>query len=199
MKTKLIGITGGIGSGKSFLSRALQGVGYLVYDCDVQAKRIINENEHVRMAITHLFGEKAYKNGVYNTQYIASLVFEQPDLLLQLNAIVHPAVREDLQKWVLEQQKNILFVESAIMIQSGLVQLCEAIILVTAPLELRIERVAKRSNLSLEQVRQRIATQLSDKELLVQFKQSQCLTLINDQDTTELSLLKEVEIFLTTL
>ncbi len=199
MKTKLIGITGGIGSGKSFLSRALERVGYAVYDTDEQAKKLINENESVRIAIRHLLGEKAYQNDVYNRQYVASLVFEQPDLLSQLNAIVHPVVREDLQKWVEEQHQSIVFVESAIMFQSGLAKFCDAIIYVTAPRDLRIERVVKRNNVSVEQVVQRIDNQLSEEEILVQLQSFRHLIIKSNNTRTEESLVSEVEHFLTIL
>ncbi len=99
----IIGITGGIGSGKSTIARALAARGYAVYDCDKEAKRIIAENKDVQQQIINLFGEKSFVNGVYNTQYISKCVFSPSlqgrsgeTLLAQLNAIIHPAVKEDI-------------------------------------------------------------------------------------------------------
>ena len=134
----IIGITGGIGSGKSTIAKALAQRGYKVYDCDQEAKRIITENQSVRAAIIDLLGQEAFIGGQYNTAYVAKRVFAQPELLERLNSIVHPQVAAD----IIRQQPQ--FVESAILYESGLDRLCEKIIIVDAPEEIRIARTLAR-------------------------------------------------------
>ena len=131
----LIGITGGIGSGKSTIVQVLAARGYAVYDCDREAKRIIVENETVRKAIINLLGTEAFVpspqhpfTGSYNTSYVSQRVFAEPELLQQLNAIVHPAVKEDIRgKYsvfsIQYSDDRILFVESAILFEAGLDEL----------------------------------------------------------------------------
>ena len=144
----IIGITGGIGSGKSTIARELAKRGYTIYDCDHEAKRIIAENADVQQEIINLLGEEAFltshnDNGltsrIYNTQYVAKRVFEDSHLLAALNAIVHPAVGLDIMK------RKPDFVESAILYESGLDILCDRIIVVDAPEEIRIARTLNRN------------------------------------------------------
>ena len=136
---QIVGITGGIGSGKSTIAQALRQRGFSVYDCDAEAKRIIVEDEAVRKAIVGLLGEKAYVDGKYNTAYVAQRVFEDAGLREQLNAIVHPAVEHDIRV------KQPDFVESAILYESGLDKLCEKVIVVDAPEEIRLARTINRN------------------------------------------------------
>ena len=144
----IIGITGGIGSGKSTIVTEIARRGYAVYDCDREAKRIIAEDAAVRKAIIDLLGNEAFltshnDNGltsrIYNTAYVAQRVFDDPALLERLNAIVHPAVKKDIL-----QRSGLLFVESAILFEAGLDALCEGIVIVDAPEEVRIARVIAR-------------------------------------------------------
>ncbi len=135
----IIGITGGIGSGKSTIARELAKRGYTVYDCDQEAKRIIAENTDVQQEIIDLLGEESFVDGIYNTQYVAKRVFEDSHLLAALNAIVHPAVGLDIMK------RKPDFVESAILYESGLDILCDRIIVVDAPEEIRIARTLNRN------------------------------------------------------
>ena len=135
----MIGITGGIGSGKSTIAKALRQRGFSVYDCDAEAKRIIVEDEVVRKAIVGLLGGKAYVDGRYNTAYVAQRVFEDANVREQLNAIVHPAVEQDIKS------KQPDFVESAILYESGLDKLCEKVIVVDAPEEVRLARTLNRN------------------------------------------------------
>ena len=157
---QIIGITGGIGSGKSTIARALAARGYAVYDCDREAKRIIAENPVVQQQIIALFGEEAFVDGEYNTPYISKCVFSPPSGgagggLQALNAIIHPAVKEDiLQRSGLTatrsysnavlQAKPVFFIESAILFDSGLDALCDRIIIVDAPEDIRIARTIAR-------------------------------------------------------
>ena len=134
----IVGITGGIGSGKSTVARALVQRGYTVYDCDQEAKRIIAENPNVQQKIIALLGEEAFVDGNYNTSYVAKRVFADPDLLEKLNNIVHPEVALD----ILAKQPD--FIESAILYESGMNALCEKIIVVDAPEEIRLARTIAR-------------------------------------------------------
>ena len=143
----LIGITGGIGSGKSTIARALAARGFTVYDCDREAKRIIAENKEVQQEIISLFGEDSFVNGIYNTAYIAQRVFSDPSLLAQLNAIIHPAVKADILSLLPSTGRSgggSLFVESAILYEAGLDSLCDKIIVVDAPEDIRIARTIAR-------------------------------------------------------
>ena len=155
----IIGITGGIGSGKSTIARALAARGFAVYDCDREAKRIIAENKDVQQQIIALLGPEAFVNGVYNTSYVAQRVFAEPELLERLNQIVHPAVKED----ILEKQPD--FVESAILYEAGLDAICDKIFVVDAPEEIRIARTIARdyhgdaSPENINKVRARIRAQ----------------------------------------
>ena len=141
----IIGITGGIGSGKSTIARALAARGYAIYDCDKEAKRIIAEDQEVQQQIIALFGKEAFINGVYNTAYVASRVFAEPELLKQLNGIVHPAVKADIEWSAIRfQHSEFFFFESAILYEAGLDGICDRIILVEAPEEVRIARTLQR-------------------------------------------------------
>lgn len=160
----LVGITGGIGSGKSAISRALRALGYPVYDTDSEAKRIIVENKAVRSQIEYLFGSDVFDGDRYRTDVVAQQVFADGDLLDKLNKVVHPAVCFDVKHWALKQN-GTCFVESAILWESGLAELCDTVVEVTAPMEVRIERTMARDNASKEQVQQRIASQTRETDM----------------------------------
>ena len=134
----MIGITGGIGSGKSRIARELARRGFIIYDCDREAKRIICEDPAVRAAIIALLGNEAFDGEQYNTPYVAKRVFAEPKIREQINAIVHPAVRQD----IIARQPD--FVESAILYEAGLDELCAKVIVVDAPEDIRIERTIGR-------------------------------------------------------
>ena len=134
----MIGITGGIGSGKSTIAHELAKRGFAVYDCDLEAKRIIAENSDVQKAIEDLLGEEVFVNGKYNTAHVAKRVFEDETLLANLNSIVHPVVAEDIV------QKQPDFVESAILYDAGLDKLCDKVIVIDAPEDIRIARTIAR-------------------------------------------------------
>ena len=147
----IIGITGGIGSGKSTIAKELSRRGFAVYDCDREAKRIIAENPAVQQQIIALFGEEAFVDGEYNTQYISKCVFSPPlggagGGLQALNAIIHPAVKEDILSSPLlgGAGGGLLFIESAILYEAGLDALCDRIIVVDAPEDIRIARTIAR-------------------------------------------------------
>lgn len=165
-----IGITGGIGSGKSTIAKQLREMGYAVYDTDSEAKRLIVEDTQVRQQIEQLFGNEVYKDGVYQTALVARRVFADHSLLAQLNAIVHPAVKADIMRWAQKinhatscyttlHHATPCFVECAILYQAGFDSLCDKVVAVTAPEEIRLERVMKRDSSTIEKVRARMRAQ----------------------------------------
>ena len=171
----IIGLTGGIGSGKSVISNQLRQMGYSVYDTDSEAKRLIMEDVHVREQIEHLFGKDVYRNGVYQTAMVAQQVFANPSLLARLNAIVHPAVHQDIIRWVSKQNSpsfkkgkgvSLLFIECAILYQAGIDQFCDKVVAVTAPEQVRLERVIARDHSDKERVHERMRAQDVDKDML---------------------------------
>ena len=160
----IIGITGGIGSGKSVIAKQLRQMGYEVYDTDNEAKRLIVEDAHVREQITALFGPEAYKDGVYQTALVAQKVFANQALLARLNAIVHPAVQQDILNRYSPTFTDIhrhspIFIECAILYTAHLDQLCDKVVVVTAPEEVRLARTIARDNSDINKVRARMRVQ----------------------------------------
>ena len=158
----IIGITGGIGSGKSTVARGLRAMGYMVYDTDYEAKRLITEDMHVRQEIEDLLGKDVYKDGVYQTKLVAQRVFSDPALLSQLNKIVHPAVKADILRWQAahdKEGKQLLFVECAILYQAGFDKLCDHVVAITAPEDIRIQRTMVRDHTSMDKVLARMRAQ----------------------------------------
>lgn len=160
----LIGLTGGIGCGKSTIAAGLRDLGYPTYDTDSRAKHIIVTNPMVRSQVELLFGSEVLDGDVYHTELVAKQVFHHPDLLERLNRIVHPAVAFDVQEWARMEVKDhpdqpFCFVESAILYESGLDKLCAKVVAVTAPEEIRIERTIARDHTDINKVRARIRAQ----------------------------------------
>ncbi len=161
----IIGITGGIGAGKSTIAEILRSMGYLVYDSDAEARKLQNENIELKQKIQSLFGSDIYNESGLNRQALAKIVFNNPELLTQLNYIVHPAVQSDFEAWVKSNSHvKALFIESAILFESHFNKLTDKIILVSASEEVRIARVVKRDGVNYEQVKERIRKQTSDEE-----------------------------------
>jgi dephospho-CoA kinase len=165
---KLIGLTGGIGSGKSTVADMFKTLGIPVYDSDFRAKMLMHLDEDLKKKISALLGPEAYDdNHELNRTWIASQVFSSPTLLQHLNAIVHPAVHEDLKKWAAEEPQlsaPYLIQESAILFEEELTQRLKAVILVVAPEDVRIDRVVRRDNIPPEQVLQRMKNQWPDED-----------------------------------
>ena len=159
----LIAITGGIGSGKSVVSKVLATMGYPVYDTDSEARRLMNADVHVRNALIQAFGPEVFApDGKLNRAGLASKVFNNPEALQLLNGIVHPAVRDDVKRWCQSQASSIAFVETAILHQSKMDAMVDAVWTVTAPMQVRIERVMRRSGLTASQVTDRIKSQQAE-------------------------------------
>lgn len=160
----VVGLTGGIGSGKSTVARAFQELGVPCYIADLEAKKLMVESSQVRAAIIDLLGEEAYEDNNLNRAYIASKVFKDKELLAQLNAIVHPAVHKDLKDFVARQTSSYCLYESAILFENKNEHLCDKIIVVTANLEERIQRVMKRDGVGREAILERINNQWSQEK-----------------------------------
>lgn len=164
MQRKIIGITGGIGSGKTTVSQIITSKGFPVYNSDNRAKEIVNENQDIQQKIIYLLGEKAYENGVYNHSFVANCVFNNNELLQKLNEIIHPAVRQDFLDFVDRQNSQFIFRETAILFELGLDKDCDEVILVTANAEMRIERVMVRDGRTRQEIEQIIAKQMPENE-----------------------------------
>lgn len=159
-----IGLTGGIGSGKSIVAKVLESRGYPVFYSDLEAKRIV-ESPKIQNQITQLLGSSSYREGVYQTDYVSKMVFGNPSLLKQLNQIIHPAVREGFSSFYKTQKKNLVFNEAAILVESGGASEMDAVVLVSAPEDIRIARVLSRNNLlTREDVLKRISRQWTDEQ-----------------------------------
>ncbi len=158
----IVGITGGIGSGKSVISKLLMAMGYPVYDSDVEAKKIMQTDLSVIKELQLEFGESTYINSQLNKQHLAHEVFGNSERLRALNAIVHPAVKRHFQAWAKHQSNSVVFLETAILFESGFNSETNKVVLVTAPLDIRIERVLRRDQCTPEQVMQRIAQQWTE-------------------------------------
>ena len=159
-----IGVTGGIGSGKTTVCRIFKALKIPIYSADDRAKSLMTENAILRTSISSLFGEKAYINNTLNRAYIASSVFNDKELLHKLNSIVHPIVELDFETWVKAQKSRYLIKEAAILIESGAFKLMDKILLVEAPQNLKLNRVILRDGVESEEVLLRMSTQMSDEE-----------------------------------
>lgn len=160
MKSKrLVAITGGIGSGKSVVSAILRIMGYPVYDCDSRAKNLMNTNNDIKNDLISSFGVDCIsEDGKINAQYISSIVFKDKTALLKINSIVHPRVKDDILLEYLNNQ-GVMFVETAILLQSNLLDIIDEVWLVDAPEKVRVKRVMLRNSMSADEVRRRIKSQ----------------------------------------
>lgn len=164
-KTKIIGLTGGIGSGKTTVANYIQSLGIPVYISDLEAKKVMEFPSIVDEIVSAFGSEMIDANNSLNREKLASIVFNQSEKLKQLNAIVHPAVKKHFENWIFKHQNySIIVKEAAILFESGSYKDCDAVITVVASLETRIERVLKRDNTTREKILQRINNQLSDEE-----------------------------------
>ena len=195
MKPRLVGITGGIGSGKSTISKCLQTMGYLVFNADDQASIALDHNLEVVQYVKDLLGNEAYHvNGKANRAFIASKVFSDSQLLKQLNTVLHPVVRNMFDDWVAAHKgEKILFKEAAILFESGANKQIDEVIVVIAPESVRLRRVMKRDNRSEKEILDIMARQMNQDELAAKCQH----IIINDDHTpvmtTLLELLKKLE------
>ena len=176
---KRIGITGGIGAGKSLVAKIIKAMGSPVYNSDERAKELTESNPKIKEGLIHLFGEEIYQNDTLNKFALAQAIFSNESLREKVNALIHPIVREDFNLWALAQNNSLVFNESAILFETGSFKNFDAIILVYAPKELRIKRIMKRDNCSENEVLKRMNSQFSDEEKyqLTEFR------VLNDEQT----------------
>lgn len=161
---KIIGLTGGIGSGKTTIANYLVSLGYPVYIADDAGRKVMQKQEIID-AIKEKFGLEIFENNLLNRAKLAKIVFDNPEQLKKLNAIVHPAVKEDFKNWLTQHLESpLVFYESAILFESGSYNDFDVIITVIAPLEKRIARVLERDNSNREQVLNRINAQWTDEQ-----------------------------------
>jgi len=160
-----VGITGGIGSGKSTVCKMFKLIGIPVFEADLVAKSIINSSPEIRSGLIQLFGKNIYdtKNKL-NRKMLANLIFNDDTLMEKVNQLVHPAVRKQFKHWQKLQNEPYVIHEAAILFESGFYKMMDYTILVSAPEEMRIDRVTKRDNISSDLVQQRINKQFTDEE-----------------------------------
>ena len=164
-KPIIIGVTGGIGSGKSYICRIISSLGFPVYNCDAEAKKLMNTNKHIINSLKQLIGENSYDSeGNLNKPIIAQFLFTNEENTHKINSVVHPVVKEDFRSWASAQNADLIFMESAILFESGFNDVVDNVITITAPPETRIERTIRRDNTTREQVIARMNQQMQDEE-----------------------------------
>jgi dephospho-CoA kinase len=162
---KIIGLTGGIGSGKTTVARFIEEMGYPVYNSDTRAKDLVNESDDLKAAIIQLLGPEAYdENGLYDRKHVGSVVFSNDELLKQLNAIIHPAVNKDFHDWVKRQSREVIFKETALLFELKLNLQCDKSLLVTADESIRIKRVMDRDSKTYREVEKVIDNQMPERK-----------------------------------
>ena len=173
-----VGLTGGIGSGKSTVAAIFEVLGIPVYYADAEAKKMMNEDEAIINTIKKIFGEESYQSGKLNREYISSIVFSNPEKLKELNGIIHPATISGALKWLNQQTSPYSIKEAALIFESYSEKDLDYIIGVTAPEAIRIKRAMLRDNISKEKVESRIKEQMNEVE-----KMNLCNFIINNDET----------------
>jgi len=176
---KKIGITGGIGSGKSIICEVLKVMGYPVFNSDDEAKLLMMNNREVINQIINVFGDEAYIGNSLNRPYLAAQIFNDESLKTALNNIVHPAVRKAFKEWAETQKTTLVFNEAAILFETGAYKTFDHTVLVTAPEAIRIARVISRDKTTIEEVQQRMKNQWKDDA-----KKELASYVINNDNTT---------------
>lgn len=164
----IIGITGGIGSGKSLVASILRVYGFPVYDSDTCAKSLYDEDAALRADMVRLFGKQIYADGRLDRKRLAATVFADNGKLAQLDALVHPAVFRDFAHWRAAQYEQVLFVESAILLQTDFRTLVDRVVVVDAPADVRVARAVQRDGATESAIERRMSAQLSSDEMRAQ-------------------------------
>lgn len=185
---KRIGITGGIGSGKSFVATIIERMGYPVYYSDVRSKELTNIHPVIRQGLIDLVGENVYFGGELDKKVLATAIFSNDELRLKVNQLIHPIVRQDFEDWAKAQTSDLIFNEAAILFETGAYRNFDATILVYAPEELRLKRVLKRDIITKEEVLARMNNQMNDNEK----RKMTSLQILNDGESPLLNQLEEV-------
>ena len=161
---KRIGLTGGIGSGKSYIARVLEKMGYPVYYSDEQAKVLTDTHPEIRAGLISRFGTSIYSEETLNRKELAAHIFKsEPDRIF-VNQLIHPVVRADFDRWCAEQHTALVFNEAAILFETGAYQQFDATVLVIAPHEIRMQRIMERDRCTVEQAEARMKSQWSDEQ-----------------------------------
>ncbi|MAD13281.1 MAG: dephospho-CoA kinase [Flavobacteriaceae bacterium] len=160
----IVGLTGGIGSGKSKILNFLKKKGFPCYDSDKRAKQLVNSNLELKNKIKKEFGNDIYKLEEIDSKTLSNIVFNKPYKLKLLNSIIHPYVRNDFNEFKLKTKASLVFKESAIMFESKTNLLCDFIVLIKAPIQVRLNRVTKRDLIDESIVKSRILNQWSDEK-----------------------------------
>lgn len=161
-----VGVTGGIGSGKSTVCKIIETLGYPVYNADIEAKKITENDPLVISSIANIFGNDIYLSGKLDRKRLSLLVFSNSDLLKKLNTIVHPAVAKHFDNWAKSTNSPIVFKETAILFESGAYKQLDKSVIVVAPVETRIRRVVDRDGVTSDEVRMRMANQFPEDKLI---------------------------------
>lgn len=160
-----IGITGGIGSGKSVVSKLLQLMGIPVYIADVESKRLTETDPDIRAALISLLGDEVYQDGKLNRPLLASYIFGNKDNLTMVNGIIHPRIKDDFRRWAQSHSSYpIVGIEAAILIEAGFTEDVDQVVLVYAPQEIRLRRAVSRDACAAEQIQQRMRNQMPDED-----------------------------------
>jgi dephospho-CoA kinase len=180
---KVIGITGGIGSGKSLVCSIIEKIGFPVFYSDIEARKLVVSDQNIIEKLSALIGPTLYENGFFHKEILAHSIFNDASIKEKVNQIIHPRVREVFQDWVKSQHSPLVFNEAAILFETGMYKNYDVTILVTAPQEIRIERTIKRDHTTKENVIARMNSQWSDAEKI----KLADFILINDDVTPLLS------------
>ena len=164
----IVGLTGGIGSGKTTVAKQFLEMGIPVYIADEEAKRLMRRSKIIRRKLIKLFGTEAYVGEELNKPFLANIIFNDKNYLQKMNAIVHPKVARHFEKWVLKQEAPYVIKEVAILFENGRHNTCDFVITVTAPIEIRIKRLLKRDNTSKEKIEAIMKNQWTDEEKVKQ-------------------------------
>ena len=157
-----VGLTGGIGSGKTTIARIFMQLGVPIYFSDTRAKYLMQNNKFLQESLISLFGSKVFTNGLLNRSYISSIVFSNPEELVKLNTLVHPFVEKDFQYWLASKNTKYVLKEAAILFEAGADKFLDHVILVESPEDLKISRVILRDGITREEVLMRMGKQWSD-------------------------------------
>jgi dephospho-CoA kinase len=162
----IVGLTGGIGSGKTTVAKFFKDYGIPVYIADEEAKKLMARSKVIKRKLVQLFGEKVYVNNTLNKPFIANIIFNDKSYLQKMNAIIHPRVARHFEKWVVKQNSPYVIKEVAILFENGGYKNCDAVITVTAPKEIRVKRLLNRDNTTLEKIEAIMKNQWTDEQKL---------------------------------
>jgi len=160
----VVGLTGGIGSGKTTVAKEFHFLGIPIYIADEEAKKLMNTSKTIRRKLIGLFGTRAYEDGILNRPFIADIIFKDKDYLYKMNSIVHPKVAQHFKRWFLKQNAPYVIKESAILFENGGYKQCDFVITVTAPKEIRIKRLLVRDKTTKDKIVAIMGNQWSDED-----------------------------------